>query len=142
MTALWTTFALLVTPEEGAYRASSEAERGSLGPRLVSGVEAIKVAVRMILLTTPGERLMSPDFGCRLRELLFKPATAAVGRLAEQYVREALEKWEPRIELQQVQVKFEPGGGRDERLTVALVYRIHGTQEVLSDTLTMEGARG
>ena len=52
---------------------------------------------------------MRPGFGCRIHELLFAPANEQTAATAERYVREAVEKWEPRIQLQQVKVTPYPG---------------------------------
>lgn len=70
--------------------------------RLVSGTEEIDGAIRMILSTRPGERVMRPEFGCAIWTLVFAPLTSGTLGLMEQYVREALARWEPRIELQRV----------------------------------------
>src|SRR3954453_77728 len=72
------------------------------GVRLVTGVEEVDASIRMILSTVPGERVMRPDFGCAMWEMLFAPLTAVTLGLIEQAVREALERWEPRIELEEV----------------------------------------
>jgi phage baseplate assembly protein W len=63
---------------------------------------SIAEAIRVILSTTPGERLMRPDFGCAINELVFSPNTAPSIALAEHYVREAITRWEPRVILKSV----------------------------------------
>src|SRR4051794_41116180 len=70
--------------------------------RLVTGGEEIDGAIRMILSTVPGERVMRPEFGCAMWEMLFQPLTAGTLGLIEQMVREALDRWEPRILLETV----------------------------------------
>ena len=70
--------------------------------RLVSGAEEIEAAVRMILTTAPGERVMRPDFGCAMWEQVFAPVNPNTLGLIEQSVREALARWEPRISLDSV----------------------------------------
>jgi Bacteriophage baseplate protein W len=70
--------------------------------RLVSGAEEIDAAVRMILTTAPGERVMRPDFGCGMWEQVFAPVNPNTLGLIEQSVREALARWEPRIALNSV----------------------------------------
>ena len=56
----------------------------------------------MVLLTAPGERLMRPQFGCRIWDLLFEPVNANLIGLISQAVRDALAQWEPRIEVDEV----------------------------------------
>jgi uncharacterized protein len=61
-----------------------------------TGVEDIESSMRMILTTAPGERLMRPEFGCRIWELLFEPINANTLGLMGEAVRESLARWEPR----------------------------------------------
>src|SRR5262249_48933664 len=68
-----------------------------------SGDEKIRLAVLTILGTQPGERLMRPTFGCPLRNLAFAPLNAATANLAQYYVQDALTRWEPRIQLDDIQ---------------------------------------
>lgn len=79
-----------------------------IGPRggiaLARGDHDIQQAIRIILETIPGERVMRPEFGCRIHELTFAPHDAATEGLAIYYVQQALERWEPRIELRDVSI--------------------------------------
>ena len=67
-----------------------------------SGDEKIRLSVLTILGTQPGERVMRPTFGCPLRSLAFAPLNAATASLAQYYVKDALTRWEPRIQLDEV----------------------------------------
>jgi uncharacterized protein len=73
------------------------------GLALARGNAEIEQSIRIILGTSPGERKMRPEFGCRIHELLFAPNNASTRRLAAHYVEEALERWEPRIQLNEVE---------------------------------------
>ena len=95
--------------------------------RLVSGVDEVDAAIRMILSTVPGERVMRPEFGCAMWELLFAPITAGTLGLVEQAVREALERWEPRITLQSVLATGDQATGS---VTIVIGYRIRATNDV------------
>ncbi len=70
---------------------------GSLA--LTSPETEIAQAIAIILTTAPGERVMRPNFGCRLNELLFASMNTETLALARRYVEEALTMWEPRINL-------------------------------------------
>jgi phage baseplate assembly protein W len=74
---------------------------------LVRGEQEIEEAIRIILSTTPGERPMRPDFGCAIHDYVFAPADAATAGQIAYEVRSALEQWEPRIDLHDVQVSFD-----------------------------------
>jgi phage baseplate assembly protein W len=95
--------------------------------RLVNGVEELDAAIRMILSTVPGERVMRPDFGCAMWELLFAPITAGTLGLVEQTVREALDRWEPRIVLQSVVATGEQGTGT---VHITIGYRVRATNDI------------
>jgi phage baseplate assembly protein W len=78
------------------------------GVALVRREREIEESIRLILGTSPGERPMRPEFGCRVHDYVFAPADATTaGRIASD-VRVALERWEPRIELQGVTVTPDP----------------------------------
>ena len=75
--------------------------------QLRSGGPELDAAITMIIATAPGERVMRPDFGCTIWELLFDPIDAGTIGLMEHAVREALERWEPRIEVTAIGVSFD-----------------------------------
>ena len=95
--------------------------------RLVTGTEEVDAAIRMILSTVPGERVMRPEFGCSMWEQLFAPLTAGTLGLIEQAVREALERWEPRIELESVEAVGEQSTGT---VHITVAYRVKSTSDV------------
>jgi phage baseplate assembly protein W len=74
---------------------------------LVSGETEIRESIRLILGTAYGERPMRPEFGCRIHDHVFGPATSATAGQIAYDVREALERWEPRIEVAGVAVSFD-----------------------------------
>jgi uncharacterized protein len=71
---------------------------------LTSGPEDLDRSIRVVLATAPGERVMRPEFGCRIWDLLFEPVNANTLGLMAQAVREAIAQWEPRVELEDVAV--------------------------------------
>lgn len=74
------------------------------GIALVSRDEEIAESMRLILGTSPGERPMRPDFGCPIHDHVFAPADAPTIGLIGFEVRNSLARWEPRIEVIDVQV--------------------------------------
>jgi phage baseplate assembly protein W len=100
------------------------------GIALTSGESDIVQAIKIILLTAPGERVMRPEFGCRIHELVFAPHDAATESLAIHYVREALERWEPRIEVQDIAIS--PATRRDGVLLIEIKYQIKDTHDEYS----------
>lgn len=94
--------------------------------RLLSGADEIDAAIRLILATVPGERVMRPDFGCAMWELIFAPLTAGTLGLIEQQVREALERWEPRVDVESVQARAQDDTGT---VHIAVTYRMRATND-------------
>jgi phage baseplate assembly protein W len=68
----------------------------------------IEQAMRLILMTYPGERPMRPAFGCRLRDFVFERATEETAALLGYEVRQALTRWEPRATIEAVDVAPDP----------------------------------
>ncbi len=77
------------------------------GIALASGIEELEQAIRIILSTAPGERPMRPEFGCGIHEYVFAPANSTTASLVAAAVRDALERWEPRIDVLGVDVRVE-----------------------------------
>ncbi|WP_206952572.1 GPW/gp25 family protein [Trinickia acidisoli] len=73
-----------------------------------TGDEKIRESILIILRTVPGERVLMPAFGCRIGELVFAPNDGPTRALAQTYVKEALQVWEPRIDPPNVAVKVDP----------------------------------
>lgn len=86
--------------------------------------EDIRQAIRLILGSNPGERVMRPDFGAGLRALVFEPINTTSLALARYRVEQALIQWEPRIDSLEVQVTPEPLRGR---LNIDVRYRVRST---------------
>lgn len=86
-------------------------------------------SIRLILETATGERVMRPDFGADLPGLVFAPMTAATGALAEHKIKEALTRFEPRIDLLNVKATAAPQAGK---LTIELSYRVRRTDTMFN----------
>jgi phage baseplate assembly protein W len=93
--------------------------------QLRDGGPELDAAIAMIIATAPGERVMRPDFGCTIWESLFDPVNARTLGLMEQAVREAVTRWEPRVELESVTAA--PAGDGCVELTMA--YRARATND-------------
>lgn len=85
----------------------------------------IAQAIRIILGTAPGERAMRPDFGCGIHDRVFAALSMATLGEVETTVREALLKWEPRIELSAVSVSLDKA--EEGTLLVSIDYRVRAT---------------
>jgi phage baseplate assembly protein W len=97
------------------------------GIRESAGTSAIEESIRVILGTQHGERVMRPEFGCNLRHLVFEPMNEATLNVARHLVDDGLTRWEPRIEVMQVEVQAANELGV---LTIQVSYRVRATQEI------------
>ena len=87
--------------------------------------EDIDQAIRIILGTNPGERVMRPDFGAGLEDFLFEPIAAGTLERIRRRVEEALVDFEPRIDVLRVEAR--PGGAPVNRVDIAIEYRVRST---------------
>jgi uncharacterized protein len=92
--------------------------------------DSISDAIWLILGTARGERVMRPDFGCGIHDLVFSVNNATTAGLVGKEVREALVRWEPRIELLDVEVTPKPG--EPHILLIGIEYRIRATNNVFN----------
>lgn len=81
----------------------------------------IRESIQLILGTKLGERVYRPDFGSRLSELTFAPMNPQTLLLARVYVKDALDRWEPRITVEAVLADPDPAKGR---LDLQIFYRL------------------
>ena len=101
----------------------------------VDGDEAVRQALMLLLSTSPGERLMRPQYGCHLRRLAFAPNDDTTAGLAVHYVRQAIERWEPRVEIVSLDATVD-----DERLVIRLRYQVRAS--LTRDALDIPLERG
>ena len=87
--------------------------------------EDIREAIRIILGTDPGERVMRPDFGAGLSQFVFEPVDATTMHLVKTRVQEALVAWEPRIDVLSVNVTGDPT--ECNKLLIDTRYRVRAT---------------
>lgn len=87
--------------------------------------DAVRQSIRMILSTARGERLMRPDFGCSLHDLVFSTNSAtAIGQVISA-VQESLIQWEPRIDV--LDVTAVPDAEEPNRLLIDIRYLVRTT---------------
>ena len=92
---------------------------------LAENEEDVREAVRIILETGRGERIMRPDFGAGLDDFLFEPLDATTCARIRQRVDEALVLWEPRIRVEALEVEIAPN--ERSRVDIRLDYAIRAT---------------
>ena len=97
------------------------------GIALVSRDDELAESMRLILMTAYGERPMRPEFGCAIHDYVFAPVdSTTAGRIAFE-VRASLTRWEPRIDVEDVEVAID----RDDpsTLLITISYSPRGTND-------------
>ncbi|NJP68660.1 GPW/gp25 family protein [Streptomyces spiramenti] len=94
------------------------------GIALVSGEREIEEAIQLVLATAPGERPMRPEFGCAIHDLVFAPVNEQTAGRIQHEVYLSLDRWEPRIKVQEVTVTAGEGANV---LHIDVRYSIRGT---------------
>lgn len=106
---------------------------GAHGVALTTERNEIDQAIRIILTTQIGQRVMRPEFGSRLHELVFEPNNSHTAARARRYIEEALERWEPRINLKEIRVNpaYTVPGSNDSghQLMVEINYEVKTTHD-------------
>jgi Bacteriophage baseplate protein W len=85
----------------------------------------IEQAIELILATAPGERPMRPEFGCGVHDFVFDSIDATTVGKMELAIRDALDRWEPRVFVETVEFNLDEVA--DGRLIIDIGYRIRAT---------------
>ncbi|MEJ8546914.1 GPW/gp25 family protein [Brevibacillus borstelensis] len=103
----------------------------------LSDVEAdIAEAIRLILSTSKGERVMRPKFGCNLKEYMFAGTDGTSLSLLKSDIAEAIAIWEPRV--RDVQVDASVDRSDPSKLNVSIRYTTRATNQSYSLIYPME----
>jgi phage baseplate assembly protein W len=101
--------------------------------------QSVRQSMEIILRTSPGERINRPDFGAGLENFLHEPNTLVTRRKIRDLITVSLQRWEPRIVLDRVDVgEVEE---RPDRVRVEIAYRLRRTarSQQMGITLELEG---
>lgn len=93
--------------------------------------ESVRQSIWTILGTAKGERVMRPELGCGIYDLVFEINDAATAGKVVQAVREALLAFEPRIDVRDVQVRPEPGEA-GEVMLISIDYQVRATNNAFN----------
>ena len=91
----------------------------------------IEQAIELILATPPGERPMRPEFGCGVHDFVFDSIDSNTIGQMEEAIRIALERWEPRIEVQSVTFDLSQAGAGLLTIDIGYVVRATNTERNL-----------
>lgn len=95
------------------------------GVKMLEGEADIVSSLEILLSTRPGERVMLPEYGCNLEELMFESLDTRMKTLMADKIESAIMYHEPRIKLEDVQI--EESREHDGVVLIAIVYRVKST---------------
>lgn len=103
------------------------------------GEQNIRESIRIILLTEERERINLSGFGGGLGQFLFEPNTVMTRHLIQERIASALKAWEPRIQVESVDVVPDPADTQSAIATIT--YHLVATQarERVSLAVTLNG---
>lgn len=124
----------MAQPERKDFLGRGWAMPVALDPRTGHVAEAeyeedIRQSIRIIVETAPGERVMRPDFGCGIHELVFASMDSETLQRVRSVVEDALRRYEARIEVIDVAVN-EESALTDGSLLIEVDYRVRKTNQV------------
>lgn len=101
----------------------------------VTNREAIKQSLRMMMDTSRGSRVFSPDYGCRVKAFLFEPFETSTAERLGREIRETIQNYEKRVQLVTINVEMDWDA---TSYVVNIVYRIINTEQVDAFKVTLE----
>ena len=97
----------------------------------------IESNIKNLLLTKKGERLMQPDFGCGLQELLFEPNDSDLESRIEDIINNAVSFWLPSVTVAAIDITSEPSQKDVNRINVKITYRFADSSNLNQVTFTV-----
>jgi phage baseplate assembly protein W len=104
-----------------------------------TGSQNVRESIRVVLGTDAGERVMLPAFGAGLRTFLYEPNIPATHRLIEDRVAKALQRWEPRIRVDRIEVAADPVDRQQANVTITYTMVATGEQARVGVAARVEG---
>lgn len=86
-----------------------EFEQAGNQVKMVEKEQDIRESLFILLSTTPGERIMHPDYGCGLERLVFEPSTNRLYRKIKDRITHSILLFEPRVKLISIDIEQVPG---------------------------------
>jgi uncharacterized protein len=92
---------------------------------MISDEEDINSSLEILLTTRQGERVMRPDYGCNLDELVFEPLTTTFKTYITDLIATAILYYEPRIDVNKIEL--DDTGELDGRILIVIEYTVRAT---------------
>ena len=101
--------------------------------------EQVKSNIKNLLLTKKGERILQPEFGSGLQELLFEPNVDDFEGRIEDTINESLEQWLPYVTAEEINIDASDELRDNNRINVSVKFRIGDNADLNEVTFTTQG---
>jgi uncharacterized protein len=101
--------------------------------------EQVKSNIKNLLLTKKGERILQPEFGSGLQELLFEPSTTDFEGRIEDTINESIEQWLPYVTVEEIDIEATDELRDNNKINVSLKFRIGNNVDLNEVTFTAQG---
>jgi uncharacterized protein len=98
------------------------------GVEMVSEVQDIEQSLALLLSTRPGERVMRPDYGCNLEDMLFEPVNTSLLTYIKDIISKAVLYYEPRVNLREIIIRTEAVAEGRVLIELDLIIRTSNTR--------------
>lgn len=102
-------------------------DRSVRGVRMLADEDDIESSLHVLLATARGERVMVPQYGCNMDDLVFENLDTRLRTLMADQIETAILYFEPRIELEDVRVELDPDEVVEGRVLIGVTYRVKAT---------------
>ena len=104
-----------------------------------AGEANVRESLRLVLLTGAGERLRRSDFGAGLERFMFEPNTPTTWRAIEERIKQSVERFEPRLRIERLEVGPDPNDPEAAMATLAFTLVANGQSGRTSLSIPVRG---
>jgi phage baseplate assembly protein W len=101
--------------------------RAGGGVAMLDGEDDVASSLHILLSTARGERIMVPQYGCNMDELVFEALDTRMRTLMADKIASAILYHEPRIDLERVALDDDPAEMLEGRVLIGVTYRVRET---------------
>lgn len=105
----------------------------------VTNVQAVMTSVDNILRTSKGERVMLPEFGSSLKDMIFESMNSPLLDLVSQAIKDEIETWDDRVIVTQVRYLEEPD---NNAVIIEISFAIKGFYKIFKREVSIKGEAG
>lgn len=105
----------------------------------VINVQAVLTSVDNILRTSKGERVMLPEFGSSLKDMVFESMNSSLIDLLSRGLKDEIEMWDDRVSVTQLQYLSEPD---NNAVIIVVSFVIKGYYKIFKQEVSIKGEVG